>query len=148
MSELDGISPREMEAFKREYVDSHTEIKVLSALNSLHKGSYKNGSLSKMEPGDKNAERYQVLKKPIERECMEVQREKAVNCLFEAFDIRKKEILNKKDFSMKDLLGAMAKLMPQKSESKVETTHNFAEEIKRLTLEKKTYKAIDAEDAS
>ena len=146
MSELDGISPRELEAFNREYVDTHTEIKAMSAMEALHKGSYNGGSTIKYSPGDKNAANVKHYKKPIERDLIEKQREKTVNCLFDAFVIRQKEILNKKDFSMKDLLSALTRLMPQQVDSKVEHDMTFADMVKSVHLERKNYKAIDAED--
>ena len=145
MSELDGISPRDLEAFEREYVDTHTEIKAMSAMDALHKGSYGGASLIKNHPGDKNARAVKYYKKPIEKEMIELQREKTVNCLYDAFVIRQKEILNKKDFSMKDLLAALTRLMPQQVDSKVEHDMTFADMVKSVHLERKHYKAIDAE---
>ena len=64
----------------------------------------------------------------------------------DAFAIRNKEILDKKDFPIKDLVNAVIKLMPQRTEAKVEHDMTFADMIKSVHLEAKTYKAIDAED--
>ena len=146
MSELDGISPRDLEAFEREYLDTHTEIKALSALEGLHKGAYNGGTSIKYSPGDKNAQSVKYYKKPIEKAEIEKQREKTLGCLFDAFVIRQKEILNKKDFSMKDLLGALTRLMPQQVDSKIEHDMTFADMVKSVHLERKHYKAIDAEE--
>jgi hypothetical protein len=150
MSELDGASPKEMEEFERRYVDTHTEIKGLSALNGMEKGRFNNSSLIKNSPGDKNI--YQRGKIPgknlIEKDCMHERQEKVTGYLIDALDIRKREILNKEDYQIKDLINAIVRLMPQKVESDVNTTHTFADEVKRLTIEKKKYTAIDADMSS
>ena len=143
MSELDGISPRELEKFRRKYEDTHTEIKAISA---LAKSGYAGSSLIKNSPGDKNAGSVKKYKKPIERSCIEKQRKQLVDYLVDGFELRKREILSKKDLPIKDLLNVIVKFMPQKVESEVNANMDFAEMIKSVTLEQKRYKPIDAED--
>jgi len=145
MSELDGASPQEMEEFKDKYVDTHTEIKGMSLFDSLITGR-KKGSLLGKQPGDKNAGNYKLLKKPIERECIEKQEEANRGFIMDAFEIRRREILNKKDYPIKELVNAVIKLMPQRTEAKVEHDMSFADMVKSVHLERKHYKAIDAED--
>ena len=139
MSELDGQSPMSREQFKRKYVDTHTELKGNTAMFG--------GNSVKMSPGDKNASRVKQLKKPIERSCMEKQRSDLRGYLGDALSVRQKEILNKNDYSIKDLINAIIKTLPQQIDQKSEVSMNFADEIKRLTIEAKKYKAIDAEEA-
>lgn len=146
MSELDGLNPREVEEYKRRYVDSHEEIKGQSILKGSKSGQYRKKNTIAMHPGDKNAGNVKNLKKPIEKECWAVQEEKNRGYIMDAFHLRSQEILDKKSFPIKDLVNAVIKLMPQRTEAKVEHDMTFADMVKSVHLEKKTYKAIDAED--
>lgn len=145
MSELDGASPKEMEEFERRYVDTHTEIKAQSLLSGATSGQFRKKNNISYHPGDKNAKNVAKLKKPIEQQCITVQEEKNRSYIMDAFQIRNREILDKKDFPIKDLVNAVIKLMPQRTESKVEHDMSFADMVKSVHLERKQYKAIDAE---
>jgi len=146
MSELDGISPKELEEFKKRHVDTHHEIKAQSIMRGATSGQYRKKNNITMEPGDKNAKKYQLLKKPIEKRCLAEQDDKTRGMIVDAFHLRGNEILNKKDYPIKDLVNAVIKMMPQRIDQKVEHDMNFADMVKSVTLEKKRYKAIDAED--
>ena len=146
MSELDGISPKEMDAFKAKYVDTHTEIKAESMMLGATSGQYRKKNSIKFHPGDKNARNVKKLKRPIEAMCMKEQDDKTRMMLVDAFHVRGKEILDKKDYPIKDLVNAVIKMMPQRIDQKIEHDMSFAEMVKSVTIEKKHYKAIDAED--
>ena len=147
MSELDGQSPMSREEFKRKHFDTHTELKAESVLGGATSGQFRQKNTISKEPGDKNAKHVAKLKKPIERECMEKQRSDLRQYLGDALSVRQKEILNKNDYSIKDLINAIIKTLPQQIDQKSEVSMNFADEIKRLTIESKKYKAIDAEES-
>lgn len=144
MSELDGISPKELEQFKRKHFDTHHEIKAISA---LEKGGFKNSSLIKNSPGDKNAAQVKKHKRLLEAKGFEKQKEALVDYLVDGFTLRRKEILDKDDLPIKDLLAAIARFMPQKIDGEQNVNMNFADMVKEVTLKRKQYKAIDAEDA-
>ena len=91
MSELDGMSPMDREQFKRKWYDTHTELKLGSAMFGAN--------AVKKSPGDRNAANVSKLKKPIEKFYMDKQRENMVELLSDAFGIRAKEVLNKNEFS-------------------------------------------------
>ena len=141
MSELDGASPKDMAEFQRKYVDTHTEIKAKSAIETIHKG--RNSSLKSHE--DKNAKRVGHYKKPIERYCSAENQRKVSGYLVDALDVRHKEILNKHDYPIKDLVNALIKMNPVQIEGNVEHNMTFADMVKSVTLEKKNYKTIEAD---
>jgi len=147
MSELDGMSPMDREEFKRKYIDSMTELKAQSLLGGATSEPFRQKSTIAKHPEDKGAKQVSKHKKKFERDGAEKQRGKLMGYLGDALSVRQKEILNKNDYSIKDLISHLIKLMPQQVDQVSDVNMNFADMVKSVTLEKKRYRAIDAEEA-
>jgi hypothetical protein len=117
--------------FKKKYSnDTHLGIHCASELA----GS--NGSLIKSSPGDRNVTPFRIPgKELIEDKCSEERADGFKNYLLDAVEIRKNEILDKKDVPMVALLQIVSRNIPQKTESKNEHTFTFADMVKRATIE-------------
>ena len=125
--------------FKKKYAkDTHLGIHCASELASS------NGSLIKSSPGDRNVTTARIPgKELIEQKSKEVRDANFQHYLHDAFEIRGKEVLNKKDVPMVSLLQIISRNIPQKTESKNEHTFTFADMVKRATIELSKVDTVD-----
>ncbi len=116
------------EEFKKTYMDTHMELQAIDALN---KGSFNNGSLMKVEPGDKNIKRYGKIpgKKLIEAKAMEDRADGLAHCVFDACGARAGDLM---EIPAEKLFSLAVKLSPQKIDQKIEGNFTLVEMIQRV----------------
>ena len=127
--------------FKKKYArDTHLGIHCTSKLVG------NNGSLIKTSPGDRNVTPFGLPgKKEIEKVAKEKRDAQFQNYLLDAAEIRKLEILDKKEVPMVSLLQIISRNIPQKVESKNEHTFTFADMVKKATIELERVETVDVE---
>ena len=132
---MEGMSK---EQFMRKYIDTHKGIHCFSDLKNR---SFKNSSLIKDSPGDKNiGERGKIPgKNIIESKCMEDRAEDKQHYIMDAVEVRGAEILDKEAMPFDKLLNSMIKIMPQKIEQKT-VNFTFADMIKQATMDEEAEK--------
>jgi hypothetical protein len=115
------------EEFKKTYLDTHMELAVTDVLN---KGAFNNGSLMKMEPGDKNITKRGKIpgKKMIEAKAMEDRAEGLSHCLMDAIGARVDELLV---IPMDKLVSLGIKTLPQKIDQKVDGNFTLVDMVQR-----------------
>jgi len=129
MSELDNMSPMTREQFKRKYVDTHTEIKAMSLLEK--KGN------NVIEPSDKNAKRYGLLKRPIEKKCAAIRAENLNDYIYDGVEVRSPEILDKNQLPFRDLLKIAVSIAPKNININANVTNTFADLWETVDIEGK-----------
>ncbi len=124
--------------FKKKYApDTHLGIHCMGELSN-------NGSLIKSSPGDRNITPLRIPgKELIEQAAKEVRDSNYQHYLHDACEIRKLEILDKKEVPMVELLKIISRNIPQKLESKNEHSFTFADMVKRATVELSKVDTID-----
>jgi len=128
------------EQFARKYIDTH---KGIHCGSDLMNGAYKNGSLIKMSPGDKNIYKERVKGQSLcEPKCSEERAEAFKHYLMDANAVRSDEILDPEKMPIKDLLSLIVRTLPQKTESK-EMHFTFADMVKQAAMDKG--KIVDVE---
>ena len=139
-----GWTPMTKDQFNRKYVDTH---KGLHCAEVLHKGAYKNSSLIKHSPGDKNITQRGKIKGKnlIEAKCMKDRAEDVKHFFVDAMAVRGKEILNKEDMPFDKLVNAVIKVLPQQVEQTIEANMTFADIIRKASNIRKNEDTIDVE---
>lgn len=121
-SEIDSMTADE---FKRKYDNSWVEIKAQSLLKGDKYGTRPNNI--------KHPENHNISSKPwvkipgknlIEKRCYKENIEKTKGYIFDAIEVRNKEILDPAEMPITKLMDLAVKLMPQKVEGEVE--HKFS----------------------
>jgi len=141
MKELNSKARKE---FKKKY---HKDTLLGRSVASKISGKEisNNGSLIKSSPGDRNITPLWIPGKGlIESKAKEKRDEDYQHYLHDALEVRKLEILDKKDVPMVSLLQMISRNIPQKLESKNEHTFTFADMVKRATIELQKIDTVDA----
>jgi len=129
--DLDTMSADE---FKRKYEDSWVEIKAQAALKG--EGFNVRHNNTKF-PENRNISSKPWVKIPgkseIEKKCAEERVQKTKNYIFDAVDVRHKEILDPNEMSIAKLMDLAVKLMPQKVEGEVEHKFTYGDMILRAS---------------
>lgn len=119
--ELDEMS---VDEFNRKYNDTHIEIKAQSMLKNDGYGTKPNHI---KHPENRNISSKPWVKIPgkseIEKRCYKENIEKTKGYIFDAIEVRNKEILDPAEMPITKLMDLAVKLMPQKVEGEVE--HKF-----------------------
>lgn len=142
-AELDEMSPEE---FNRKYDDTWEEIKAQSLLKS-HK--YGTNPSSLKYPENRNISSNPAIPIPgkheIEKQCWRKQQEKTRGYIYDAVEVRKKEILDPEEMPITKLMDLAVKIMPQKVEGEVEHRFTYGDMI--LKASKNLEKIEFAEEA-
>jgi hypothetical protein len=115
------MRPMSREEFERTYTDTHEELAGVGILLEGQK------ALRRIEPGDKNAADVKKLKKPIEAKCLEKQREKLTNFILDTVAVRAKDVFDKKQLPMKDLLKVAVSAMPKQIDIEANVTNSVVD---------------------
>jgi hypothetical protein len=119
--DIDGMSADE---FNRKYKDTHAEIKAQSMLKGDDYGTKPNHIV---HPENRNISSNPAIRIPgkreIEKRCYKENIEKTKGYIFDAIEVRNKEILDPAEMPITKLMDLAVKLMPQKVEGEVE--HRF-----------------------
>lgn len=116
MSELDGISPINLEQYKRKYIDSHTEIKAISMLKNNIK-----------DPSDLNASQVKKYKKKYEVDGFHKRAENLEGMVYDTIEVRAVDMLDRKQLPMKDLLKIGVSMKPKNINLNANVTNTFAD---------------------
>jgi hypothetical protein len=142
-SELDEMSPEE---FHRKYDGTWEEIKAQSLMKKCYTGG--NGSSLK-HPEDRGINSNPAVPIPgkheIEKKCWRTQQEKTRGYIYDAVEVRKKEILDPEEMPITKLMDLAVKIMPQKVEGEVEHRFTYGDMI--LKASKNLEKIEFAEEA-
>lgn len=134
------------EQFKKKWLDTHTELTMLDKLEASRQ------SLVKNSPGDKNIKTRGKIagKNLIEKKCKEDRDNQLKEMLLDAVSVNAEKLVEAKNFDEAHKLTKLAiSMIPQKIQSKNETTFTFADMVRRVTLEAEIPKTIDmVEDES
>jgi len=129
--------------FKRKYSkDNHLGLYCKNNLADIGQGS-----LIRSSPGDRNI----TVDKPIpgknliEKKAMDKRAEDFKHYLLDAVAVRKKEILDKKEVPMVQLLQIVSRNLPQEVKSDSNVTFTFADMVKRATIELTKFETVDVE---
>lgn len=131
--------------FKRKYsIDNHLGLHCKTEFSKLGQGS-----LIRREPGDRGVSPRESNplngKKEIEKAALEKRSDDFKHYLLDAVSVRKKEILDKKEVPMVQLLQIVSRNLPQEVKSDSNVTFTFADMVKRATLELNKVETIDIE---
>jgi hypothetical protein len=127
------------EEFKKIYTDTHLEFQLTDALNA---GSFNKGSLIKTSPGDKNITvRGKIPGKAlIESREMDKRAEGLSHMVLDACGARASDLM---EIPADKLFALAAKLLPQKTESKIDANFTLVNMIQQS--QKAKVETIDAE---
>ena len=110
----------EKEQFMRKYEDTHKGLSVSEKLSKARKTSTK-------FPSDLNAKNVTRAKRGMERQAIEKRKDDYQHYILDAVAVRAKEILNKKDMPMKDLLKTATSVLPKEVKVESNVTHSFVD---------------------
>ena len=108
----------DLEQYDRKYTDTHTELEGVELLIAGSKGHT-------IEPGDKNAKDVSKHKRQYEADGFKKRAENLQHMVLDTVEVRSKDMLDKKQLPMKDLLKIATGLIPKKVEVKAEV-HTFS----------------------
>jgi len=141
-SELDEMS---VDEFNRKYDDTLTEIKAMSLLKGDGYGTKPNHIKHHENRGISSNPAIPIPgKKMIDREGFKKQQENTKNYVFDAIEVRKKEILDREEVPMTKLLDLAIKLMPTKIEGEVEHHFTYGDMIMKAAQNLEKAKAFEA----
>lgn len=142
-ADLDEMSPEE---FNRKYDGTWEEIKAQSLMKDNGYGA-KHSSLK--HPEDVGISSNPAVPIPgkheIEQRCWRKQQEKTRGYIYDAVEVRKKEILDPEEMPITKLMDLAVKIMPQKVEGEVEHRFTYGDMI--LKASKNLEKIEFAEEA-
>lgn len=120
--------------FLKKWTDTHTELSL--------SGMDKNKSTIKTHPSDKNISCRGKIpgKNIIEKKCFEDRRNKILECLCDAFEVRAKDLVQEDALKIADRI---VKFLPQKVEQDVSANFTFADMIHKASLSMENYQTID-----
>jgi hypothetical protein len=129
--EIDGMTADE---FKRKYEDTWVEIKAQSVLKGDGFGTKPN-HIKHPENRNISSNPYHRIpgKNIIEKQCYKKNIEKTKGYIFDAVDVRHKEILDPAEMPITKLMDLAVKLMPQKVEGEVEHRFTYGDMILRAS---------------
>lgn len=142
-AELDEMSPEE---FHRKYDDTLIEIKAQSLIKDTGYGARHNNIKHPENRNISSDPRKPIPgKHEIEKKCWRAQQEKTRGYIYDAVEVRKKEILDPEEMPITKLMDLAVKIMPQKVEGEVEHRFTYGDMI--LKASKNLEKIEFAEEA-
>ena len=142
----DEIDSMTAEEFHRKYDDTLIEIKAQSLIKDNGYGPKHNNI---RHPEDRNISSNPAVpipgKNEIEKKCWRKQQEKTRGYIYDAVEVRKKEILDPNEMPITKLMDLAVKIMPQKVEGEVEHRFTYGDMI--LKASKNLEKVEFAEEA-
>jgi hypothetical protein len=143
----DDLDTMSADEFKRKYEDSWVEIKAQSLIKGDKYGT-KHNNLK--HPENRNISSNPAIRIPgkreIEKKCAEERVQKTKNYIFDAVDVRHKEILDPNEMSIAKLMDLAVKLMPQKVEGEVEHKFTYGDMILRASQNIDAVERVEKEE--